>query len=185
MSPKLPEPLAAYFAGVNLHDIDGMLVSRDLLDSINELTFLDDELGIAQRNMTILDIGAGYGRLAHRATTAFENLTYLCTDAIPLSSRDVVCPIVPMFHVCGWSVPYVAAMNGAKLEPCILGGAATAHKRHQKLHELHNQHRGGPRQGGLRPGEVRAPGAHQGRVRPGERAAPQREHQARVGHPAW
>src|SRR5712691_3229887 len=36
-------------------------------------------------------------------------------DAIPLSSRDTVCPIVPLFHVCGWSVPYVAAMNGAKL----------------------------------------------------------------------
>jgi hypothetical protein len=29
---------------------------------------------------------AGYGRLAHRATTAFENVTYLCTDAIPRST---------------------------------------------------------------------------------------------------
>jgi acyl-CoA synthetase (AMP-forming)/AMP-acid ligase II len=36
-------------------------------------------------------------------------------DAIPMSSRDTVCPIVPMFHACGWSVPYVGAMNGAKL----------------------------------------------------------------------
>jgi SAM-dependent methyltransferase len=41
--------------------------------------------------VTILDIGAGYGRLAHHATTAFANVTYVCTDAIPLStfvSRD-------------------------------------------------------------------------------------------------
>ncbi len=36
-------------------------------------------------------------------------------DAIPVSSRDTVCPIVPMFHACAWSVPYVAALNGTKL----------------------------------------------------------------------
>jgi fatty-acyl-CoA synthase len=36
-------------------------------------------------------------------------------EAIPMSSRDVVCPVVPMFHACGWGVPYVAAMNGTKL----------------------------------------------------------------------
>jgi 3-(methylthio)propionyl---CoA ligase len=36
-------------------------------------------------------------------------------DAIPVSSRDTVCPVVPMFHACAWSVPYVAALNGAKL----------------------------------------------------------------------
>jgi hypothetical protein len=69
------------------YDIDGVLVSRDhLLDSIVELTFLDTELGISRRQVTILDIGAGYGRLAHRATTAFENVRYLCADAVPLST---------------------------------------------------------------------------------------------------
>jgi fatty-acyl-CoA synthase len=36
-------------------------------------------------------------------------------DAIPVSAGDVVCPVVPMFHACAWSVPYVAAMNGVKL----------------------------------------------------------------------
>jgi fatty-acyl-CoA synthase len=36
-------------------------------------------------------------------------------DAIPVSASDVVCPVVPMFHACAWSVPYVAAMNGVKL----------------------------------------------------------------------
>ena len=36
-------------------------------------------------------------------------------DAIPVSNRDAVCPVVPMFHACAWSVPYIAAMNGAKL----------------------------------------------------------------------
>ncbi len=32
-----------------------------------------------------------------------------------MSARDVVCPVVPMFHACAWSVPYAAAMNGTKL----------------------------------------------------------------------
>lgn len=72
--------------GVTTHSIDGTLVSRDLLDSITELSFLEEELGLSQlERPTILDIGAGYGRLAHRATSAFD-LTYLCTDGVALSS---------------------------------------------------------------------------------------------------
>jgi hypothetical protein len=72
--------------GAERYVIDGMVVSRDLLDSVTELTFLDEEVGLSARNVTVLDIGAGYGRLAHRATTAFPNLTYICADAVPLST---------------------------------------------------------------------------------------------------
>jgi fatty-acyl-CoA synthase len=36
-------------------------------------------------------------------------------DAISVSARDVVCPVVPLFHACGWGIPYAAPMNGAKL----------------------------------------------------------------------
>ncbi len=36
-------------------------------------------------------------------------------DAISISARDVVCPVVPLFHACGWGIPYAAPMNGAKL----------------------------------------------------------------------
>jgi hypothetical protein len=72
--------------GAETYDVDGVRVSRDLLDSVAELAFLDDELGISERKTTILDIGAGYGRLAHRATTAFANVRCLCTDAVPLST---------------------------------------------------------------------------------------------------
>ncbi|MEQ1438038.1 putative sugar O-methyltransferase [Fontimonas sp. SYSU GA230001] len=62
-------------------------VSRDLLDAINELYFLDRHLNLLTHpEWTVLDIGAGYGRLAHRATTAVPGLTWLCTDAVPESS---------------------------------------------------------------------------------------------------
>jgi fatty-acyl-CoA synthase len=41
-------------------------------------------------------------------------------DAIPISARDTVCPVVPLFHACGWGIAYAAPMNGAKL---VLPGA--------------------------------------------------------------
>lgn len=72
--------------GAYTYNVDGMIVSRDLLDSVLELTFLDDHLGIASKPAAVLDIGAGYGRLAHRATAAFPNLTYVCTDAVAVST---------------------------------------------------------------------------------------------------
>ena len=36
-------------------------------------------------------------------------------DALNLSARDSVLPVVPMFHVNAWGLPYAAAMTGAKL----------------------------------------------------------------------
>ncbi|HUU89941.1 MAG TPA: hypothetical protein VM238_01890 [Phycisphaerae bacterium] len=68
--------------------VDGRLVSRDLLDSIVELCFLEKHLRLSSwRNPILLDIGAGYGRLAHRAVGGFENIgEFLCTDAVPSST---------------------------------------------------------------------------------------------------
>jgi hypothetical protein len=61
------------------------LVSRDLLESVTELCFLERELGLSDRSdFAVLDVGAGYGRLAHRMTAAFSGLRdYCCVDAIP------------------------------------------------------------------------------------------------------
>ena len=36
-------------------------------------------------------------------------------DALNLSARDSVLPVVPMFHVNAWGLPYAAAMTGAKM----------------------------------------------------------------------
>jgi fatty-acyl-CoA synthase len=36
-------------------------------------------------------------------------------DALNCSARDVVLPVVPMFHVNAWGLPYIACMVGAKL----------------------------------------------------------------------
>lgn len=63
-------------------------LSRDLLDSVNELNFLERHAGLSRTaDLTVLDIGAGYGRLAHRTSAALSNLRdYVCVDAIAEST---------------------------------------------------------------------------------------------------
>ena len=36
-------------------------------------------------------------------------------DAMGISARDSILPVVPMFHVNAWGLPYVAALTGAKV----------------------------------------------------------------------
>ncbi|MCW6004188.1 putative sugar O-methyltransferase [Micromonospora sp. CPCC 205371] len=62
--------------------------SRDLLDSVNEMYFLERHWGLLSRmDFTVVDIGAGYGRLAHRMVESVPDLRrYLCVDAIPEST---------------------------------------------------------------------------------------------------
>jgi hypothetical protein len=69
--------------------LEGKLVSRDLLDSILEIYFLHKHLDLFSSAVAgnILDIGAGYGRLAHRLLRAFPNIkTCFCTDAVAIST---------------------------------------------------------------------------------------------------
>lgn len=69
-------------------DLDGKAISRDLLDSVLEIDFLDRHVGLSQRPApTVLDIGAGYGRLGHRLVSVFPEMGgVLCADAVPEST---------------------------------------------------------------------------------------------------
>ena len=62
--------------------------SRDLLESVNEILFLERHLELSRRDrISVLDIGAGYGRLAHRMAGAYPQLAdHCCVDAIPEST---------------------------------------------------------------------------------------------------
>ncbi|HWD73541.1 MAG TPA: putative sugar O-methyltransferase [Solirubrobacteraceae bacterium] len=62
--------------------------SRDLIESVNEILFLERQLELTARpQFSVLDIGAGYGRLAHRMAAAYGNLAdYCCVDAVPDST---------------------------------------------------------------------------------------------------
>ncbi|MGW8375622.1 putative sugar O-methyltransferase [Streptomyces sp. ODS28] len=69
-------------------DGKGGLLSRDLLDSVNEISFLDRAWDLyGRRGATVLDVGAGYGRLGCRMVEAVEGLgRYYCVDAVPEST---------------------------------------------------------------------------------------------------
>jgi 3-(methylthio)propionyl---CoA ligase len=51
---------------------------------------------------------------SHRSTVLHAMAAAL-PDVTGLSARDAVLPVVPMFHVNAWGVPYTAAMVGAKV----------------------------------------------------------------------
>ncbi len=51
---------------------------------------------------------------SHRSTVLHTYAAAL-PDALNCSANDVILPVVPMFHVNAWGLPYVACMTGAKL----------------------------------------------------------------------
>ena len=51
---------------------------------------------------------------SHRSTV-LHSYAALMPDAMNIRSTDVVLPVVPMFHVNAWGIPYAAAMVGCKL----------------------------------------------------------------------
>lgn len=72
--------------GAYTFDVDGRIVSRDLLDSVVELSYLHERIDLDREGVRILDIGAGYGRLAYRASQAFPAVELVCTDAVAQST---------------------------------------------------------------------------------------------------
>ncbi len=51
---------------------------------------------------------------SHRSTV-LHSIAGNQPDGIAISASDTVMPVVPMFHVNAWGVPYIAAHTGAKL----------------------------------------------------------------------
>jgi fatty-acyl-CoA synthase len=51
---------------------------------------------------------------SHRATV-LHSYGVCMPDALGICSTEVALPVVPMFHVNAWGLPYAAAMTGAKL----------------------------------------------------------------------
>ncbi|MCX2930856.1 long-chain fatty acid--CoA ligase [Mycobacterium sp. CVI_P3] len=71
---------------------------------------------------------------SHRSTV-LHSLTVLAADVLGLGERDVVMPIVPMFHANSWGLPYAALLAGADLvlpgpnmSPQVLLGLLSDHR---------------------------------------------------------
>ncbi|GGM34007.1 long-chain-fatty-acid--CoA ligase [Promicromonospora citrea] len=67
--------------------------------------------------------GRPKGVLYSHRSVVLHALLLLGVDSFGIGERDVVLPVVPMFHVNGWGLPYAAATAGATL---VLPGPRTA-----------------------------------------------------------
>ena len=74
-----------------------------------------DERTAASLCYTSGTTGHPKGALYSHRSTVIHALAASLPHAIPMTASDVVCPIVPLFHACGWATAYAAPMNGAKL----------------------------------------------------------------------
>ncbi len=70
------------------------------------------------------------GVLYSHASTLLHAYASRNPDALNVSADSVVMPVVPMYHVCAWGMPYIAPMAGATL---VLPGDGMDG---QSLHEL-------------------------------------------------
>jgi hypothetical protein len=75
------------------------------------------------------------GVLYSHRSTVLHAYAGAMPDAMNLSSRDSVLPVVPMFHVNAWGIPYVAAMVGVKL---VFPGAALDGKSLDRVRGRHH-----------------------------------------------
>ena len=55
------------------------------------------------------------GVLYSHRSTILHTYAAAMPDALDCSARDVILPVVPMFHVNAWGLPYVACLTGAKM----------------------------------------------------------------------
>jgi len=74
-----------------------------------------DELSASSLCYTSGTTGNPKGVLYSHRSTILHAYGACLPDALNLSARDVVLPVVPMFHVNAWGLPYSAPLVGAKL----------------------------------------------------------------------
>ena len=103
--------------------IPGLICYEDLLDGASD-TYdwpqLDENLA-SSLCYTSGTTGNPKGVLYSHRSTVLHAYAAVAPDALNLSSRDTILPVVPMFHVNAWGLPYAAAMTGAKI---VFPGAA-------------------------------------------------------------
>ena len=80
-----------------------------------------DERSAASLCYTSGTTGNPKGALYSHRSTVLHAYGGALPDALNLSARDSILPVVPMFHVNAWGIPYGAAITGAKL---VFPGAA-------------------------------------------------------------
>jgi len=98
-------------------DVIGNLICyEDLIDGHSDIYEwpVFDEHSASSLCYTSGTTGNPKGVLFSHRANVIHSFAASMPDAMNMSARDVVMPIVPMFHVNAWGIPYVTTMTGAK-----------------------------------------------------------------------
>ncbi|MCU1586725.1 MAG: fadD, partial [Frankiales bacterium] len=95
--------------------IDGILDAEALLASAAPATSLptlteDMACGMCHTSGTT---GMPKAVVYSHRSTFLHAMAACMVDALRLSERERVLPVVPLFHACGWGLPYAAPLTGA------------------------------------------------------------------------
>jgi fatty-acyl-CoA synthase len=124
---KLKPQLASVRSWVAMNDQYEDLIRKES-DEFEWPTF--DERTAACLCYTSGTTGNPKGALYSHRSTMIHAYAAALPDTLNLSAREVVLPVVPMFHVNAWSLPYSCTMTGAKM---VFPGP---HLDGRSLHEL-------------------------------------------------
>ena len=97
--------------------VPGLLCYEELLEAASDAydwPSFDENTASSSLCYTSGTTGNPKGVLYSHRSTLLHTYAAL-PDALNCSARDAILPVVPMFHVNAWGLPYVACMVGAKL----------------------------------------------------------------------
>ncbi|MCA9101935.1 MAG: long-chain fatty acid--CoA ligase [Planctomycetales bacterium] len=95
---------------------EGMIDYEELLAQYDAGDYVDpqlDEREAAAMCYTSGTTGRSKGVVYSHRSTVLHSLALTMADALGVCAADVIVPVVPMFHVNAWGIPYTAAMVGA------------------------------------------------------------------------
>ncbi len=97
--------------------IPGLLCYEDLLDAQDDHYAWPsfDENTASSLCYTSGTTGNPKGVLYSHRSTVLHSYAAALPDALNCSQRDAILPVVPMFHVNAWGLPYVGCLTGAKM----------------------------------------------------------------------
>ncbi|MFK7881222.1 long-chain-fatty-acid--CoA ligase [Roseobacter sp.] len=99
------------------NDLPG-IVTYDGLLATDDATYVwpqFDELTASSLCYTSGTTGNPKGVLFSHRSTVLHSFAGNLADSVGLSAMDIVLPVVPMFHVNAWGVPYCCAMVGSRM----------------------------------------------------------------------
>ena len=115
--------------------LEPLLCYEELLDAASDAYEwpLFDENSASSLCYTSGTTGNPKGALYSHRSTLLHSYASVMPDALNVSARDTVLPVVPMFHVNAWGLPYSVPLTGARL---VFPGPALDGK---SLYELFEQ----------------------------------------------